>query len=104
MDLDTLIQNAKTSIEAIIQRPKMTEKLLSKPPFRFLHDIISAVTTATGFANGLYDENELASASLTEKNQKLAYLEKIFKMVGICKVTIIRVKTQFFSFYPRVPH
>lgn len=85
MDLDTLIAQAKEAVSQIIQKPKMTEKLLAKPPFRFLHDTISAISTATGFADGLYSENELDSAQISDKDAKIAYLQKIFNLVGICK-------------------
>ena len=66
-DLETLIESVKTSIGAIIHKPKMTDKLLSKPPFRFLHDTISAITVRTGFGEGLYSEAELDSAQINEK-------------------------------------
>jgi TRAF3-interacting protein 1 len=86
MDLDSIIEQAKNAVGAIIQRPKMTEKLLARPPFRFLHDTVTAISVATNFAEGLYSEAELDSAALTEKQQKLDYLDKIINMVGICKV------------------
>lgn len=86
MDLEALIEQVKTDMGAIIQKPKMTDKLLSRPPFRFIHDVVSAVTSATGFAEGLYSAEELDSGTLTDKQQKLDYLDKIFNMVGICKV------------------
>lgn len=87
-DLDSIVAEAKERISALISKPKMTEKLLQKPPFRFLHDTITAVTTATGFGDGLYSPDELDSTSeaMKEKNSKIAYLEKIFNLVGICKV------------------
>jgi TRAF3-interacting protein 1 len=89
MDLDSIIEQAKNAVSAIIQRPKMTEKLLARPPFRFLHDTVTAISVATNFAEGLYSESELDSAALTEKQQKLDYLEKIINMVGICKVNFL---------------
>jgi TRAF3-interacting protein 1 len=64
----------------------MTEKLLSKPPFRFLHDSISSITSTTGFGEGLYQGTELDSAAITDKQGKIDYLDKIFNLVGICKV------------------
>jgi TRAF3-interacting protein 1 len=86
-DLDALVAEAKARIGGVISKPKMTEKLLSKPPFRFLHDIVTAITSTTGFADGLYGPDELDSAAITEKNAKISYLEKIFNLVGICLVS-----------------
>ena len=87
MDLESLVNQSKDLISALISKPKMAEKLLSKPPFRFLHDIVSAITTATGFAEGLFQGQELDSGALTEKESKIAYLEKIINFVGVCRVS-----------------
>jgi hypothetical protein len=35
----------------------MTEKLLAKPPFKYIFDIITETTKKTGFANGKKDIN-----------------------------------------------
>ncbi len=59
----------------------MTEKLLSKPPFRYLHDIFTATMGATGFADGLYSEAELDSKSITEKDAKTEFLAKMIALV-----------------------
>lgn len=40
--------------EGLIERPKMTEKLLAKPPFKYIFDIITETTKKTGFGNGTY--------------------------------------------------
>ena len=88
-DLDSLINQAKALMGDLISKPKMNDKLLSKPPFRFLHDTISSVASTTGFGEGLYSDGELDSAAITDKNAKVAYLEKIFNLVGICKVRLL---------------
>ena len=85
-DIDGLIAQSKELLSSLIIKPKMTEKLLSKPPFRFLHDTISAVVNTTGFGEGLMEGDELDSAAITDKAAKMAYLEKMANFVGVCKV------------------
>ena len=53
-DLSELIPQTIETDGEIISKPKMSEKLLSKPPFRYLHDTISASTGATQCAEGVY--------------------------------------------------
>jgi len=77
-----VIQTQQTLGE-LIKRPKLTGALLQKPPFRFLHDIVSEVTKVTGFASGLYQEDELQSAKIKDKDAKTAYLGKIIKCVEL---------------------
>ncbi|TYZ63698.1 hypothetical protein PybrP1_011188 [[Pythium] brassicae (nom. inval.)] len=81
------VERTKEVIEKIIQRPKMAAKLLSKPPFRFIHDIVSEITRATGFADGLYGADELDSASIKEKQPKIDYLTKIIQCVS-CQLNV----------------
>lgn len=76
----------------LITKPKLTEKLLSKPPFRFLHDVIMEVIRSTGFASGLYTDLECDSANVTDKNQKMTFLEKIIKVVGVQLNTLVEAK------------
>ncbi len=39
----------------------MSEKLLTRPPFRYLFDIVQETIKATGFGVGLYSEEECNS-------------------------------------------
>ena len=66
--------------EQIFDKPKMTEKLLSKPPFRYLHDIFLATMGATGFGNGIFTEEEMDSKANHEKDAKLSILTKMITL------------------------
>lgn len=81
------VERTKDLIEKTIQKPKMAAKLLSKPPFRFIHDIVSEITRVTGFADGLYNAEELDSASIKEKGPKIDYLNKIILCVS-CQLNV----------------
>lgn len=51
-DLDvTVIKATQSSLGKYVKRPPLTEKLLKKPPFRFLHDIVTSVSLSTFFPN-----------------------------------------------------
>jgi TRAF3-interacting protein 1 len=95
-DLEPLMERVKELMGGLISKPKMSDKLLSKPPFRFLHDTISSVSSTTGFAEGLFSEGELDSAAITDKHAKTAYLDKIFNFVGVCKVCKTIERLQLF--------
>lgn len=73
----------------VITRPKLTEKLLAKPPFRFLHDVVMEVIRSSGFASNLYTEEETDSANVSDKTQKILFLEKIIKVVGLQLNTLV---------------
>ncbi len=61
----------------------MAQKLLEKPPFRYLHDIFTATMEATGFAQGLYEDAELDSKQVNERDQKIAFLSKMVALVEL---------------------
>ena len=98
-NLDAEIQQCDGTEEAtrallgpLITKPKLSDKLLGKPPFRFLFDIVMAVTEATGFAKGLFSGDELDSSLITEKEKKMAFLDKIITLVGQHMNTIVEAK------------
>ena len=66
--------------EQLFSKPKMTEKLLCKPPFRYLHDIFTATMAKTGFGEGLYQGEELNSKAYEDKDSKLQFLVKLVSL------------------------
>ncbi len=68
----------------MFDKPKMTEKLLSRPPFRYIHDIISATIEKTGWGNGLLVGEEGNSKAIEDKDQKIFILQKVLDLTQMC--------------------
>ncbi|XP_063984983.1 TRAF3-interacting protein 1 [Diachasmimorpha longicaudata] len=75
--LQDSIKKTQDLLGKYVKKPPLTEKLLKKPPFRFLHDVITAVIKETGFLKGLFTDEELISSNITDKDGKLGYLTKL---------------------------
>jgi TRAF3-interacting protein 1 len=54
-----IIKKTQEALGPIIKKPPLTEKHLSKPPFRYLHDMLMEINRSTGFFKGLYSGKEL---------------------------------------------
>lgn len=57
-------------------RPRLTSKLLKRPPFRYLRDIVVAVSRSTGFASELVQGD-----APTEVPARLIFLEDLMGLV-----------------------
>ncbi|XP_055322907.1 TRAF3-interacting protein 1-like [Sitodiplosis mosellana] len=80
---DAAIKRTQDSLGKIIKKPILTEKLLRKPPFKFLHDIIHAVIKTTSFLDGLYTDEELQSENMKDRDAKIAFLQKAIDAIKI---------------------
>uniref|UniRef100_H2YVY1 TRAF3-interacting protein 1 n=1 Tax=Ciona savignyi TaxID=51511 RepID=H2YVY1_CIOSA len=87
-----IIKKTKDSMGTIIKKPPLTDKLLNKPPFRFLHDIITEVIRTSGFLKGLFTNEEMESKNVTAKEDKLLFLQKVIDCVNIVSGDTLTVK------------
>ncbi|XP_076053916.1 TRAF3-interacting protein 1-like isoform X4 [Oratosquilla oratoria] len=71
-----VIRKTQDILGKYITKPPLTNKLLAKPPFRFLHDIVNSVITETGFLEGLYTDAELSASHVKDKDSKITFLQK----------------------------
>eukprot|EP00760_Papus_ankaliazontas_P028476 PhM_4_TR3737/c0_g1_i1/m.14960/K19680/TRAF3IP1, IFT54; TRAF3-interacting protein 1 len=80
------------SLGEVIKAPKLTEKLLQKPPVKFIHDIVTNCMKATGFPEGLFTAEELDPANLKDRDQKLGFIQKLINVAqcGTGKTTACR--------------
>ncbi|CAH2001611.1 unnamed protein product [Acanthoscelides obtectus] len=87
-----VIKKTQKLLGKYVKKPPLTEKLLRKPPFRFLHDVIKAVIKETHFLKGLFTENELKSENVTDKDAKIAFLNKLIEAVKTVTKTDLPVR------------
>ncbi|XP_072388125.1 uncharacterized protein IFT54 [Diabrotica undecimpunctata] len=76
-----IIQKTQKHLGKYVKKPPLTEKLLKKPPFRFLHDVITTTIKETGFLKGLYSDYELVSDNVKDKDAKVAFLNKLIDAI-----------------------
>jgi hypothetical protein len=63
----------------------MNYKLLSRPPFRYIQDIVIETIKATNFAKGLYKEEDIKDGHFYSKSveTKLDFLNKLIDIVEL---------------------
>ncbi|KAF1559149.1 TRAF3-interacting protein 1, partial [Eudyptula minor] len=78
---EAVVRRTQESLGRVIRKPPLTDWLLSKPPFRYLHDVITEVIRVTGFMKGLYTDFELKSDNVKDKDAKISFLQKAIDAV-----------------------
>lgn len=76
-----LVKQVQLSLSKYINKPQLTEKLLNKPPFKFLHDIVTNVIQSTGYLKGVFTDEEIISTNVTTKETKIKFLEKLITAI-----------------------
>ncbi|KAH9122760.1 hypothetical protein LEN26_010142 [Aphanomyces euteiches] len=76
----------------LLKTTQIPTKLFSRPPVRFIHDIITLVVTNTGFGQGVFTDKEKDYSQLAEKKDKSDYLTKVIQLVSSSFQGIVEVK------------
>ncbi|XP_072833486.2 TRAF3-interacting protein 1 isoform X3 [Pogona vitticeps] len=88
----SMVRRTQELLGRVIRKPPLTERLLSKPPFRYLHDVIGEVIRSTGFMRGLYTDEEMKSDNVKDKDAKISFLQKAIDVVIIVTGEPLAVK------------
>ncbi|XP_058055471.1 TRAF3-interacting protein 1 [Anopheles bellator] len=78
-----IVKKTQNSLGKFVKRPALTEKLLRKPPFRFLHDVVHAIIREHGLLEGLWTVDELNSDNIKDRDSKMAFLQKLIDVVKL---------------------
>ncbi|XP_008555610.1 TRAF3-interacting protein 1 [Microplitis demolitor] len=81
--LQEAVKKTQDLLGKYIKKPPLTDKLLKKPPFRFIHDIITSIIKETGFLKNLFTDDELISTNISDKEAKIEYLTKLIDAVKL---------------------
>ncbi|VDO27030.1 unnamed protein product [Onchocerca flexuosa] len=75
-------EKTKELFACLIDRPLLTDQLLQRPPFRFLHDIVKITIQNTGFLMNNFTNEEMDAATITDKTAKTSFLKKLIKALN----------------------
>ena len=84
--IDEEVQVTKEALKGIVPGPKppLSTKLLTRPPFRYLQDLINAVTQSTGFGHGLFEGLKAEGDSkTTTREYKIEYVNRLMDCIGL---------------------
>ncbi|EQC31848.1 hypothetical protein, variant 1 [Saprolegnia diclina VS20] len=76
----------------LLKSPQIPTKLFSRPPVRFLHDVITQVAVNTGYGKDVFFEKDRDYSQLTEKKDKVEYLLKVLQLVQTTFQGVLEVK------------
>ncbi|XP_050083122.1 TRAF3-interacting protein 1 [Anopheles aquasalis] len=87
-----VLKRTQSALGKFVKRPALTEKLLRKPPFRFLHDVVHAIVREHGLLEGLYTADELNSDNIKDRDSKMAFLQKLIDVVKLLTDRDLKVR------------
>lgn len=90
-DIDALVEATVAQLKGIIKNPKPDAKLLKRPPYRFLRDVVVEVAKQTQFLEGLFTPEEAANDKAS-KDEKINFLQKAIDATSFATGETLAVK------------
>ncbi|EEB17018.1 paramyosin, long form, putative [Pediculus humanus corporis] len=87
-----VIKATQDALGKFIKKPILTDKLLKKPPFRFLHDICTYAMKETGYLTSVINQPEDKFENIKDREGKIAFLQKVIAAVEASNGTKLTVK------------
>ncbi|XP_034484736.1 TRAF3-interacting protein 1 [Drosophila innubila] len=88
-----VIKATQQALGKFIKKPPLTEKLLKKPPFRYLMDVFNAFIKQTGCFEGLYSPEEQLFENISDRNDKARFLQKMIDVTKLTTKLDLKVRT-----------
>ena len=82
MSQPEIIEKTRSLLAQHVKTTPLTDKLLSRPPFKYLHDLIMEVCTVSGYAGDLFEDRERDASQVADKDSKIAFLSKLIDRVS----------------------
>ncbi|RHZ32957.1 hypothetical protein DYB26_009585 [Aphanomyces astaci] len=76
----------------LLKTAQVPTKLFSRPPVRFLHDVITLVVANTAYGQSLFTDKEKDYSQLTDKKDKSEYLVKVLHLVASSFQGVVEIK------------
>uniref|UniRef100_A0A915DC27 Uncharacterized protein n=1 Tax=Ditylenchus dipsaci TaxID=166011 RepID=A0A915DC27_9BILA len=77
------VATTRNLFSTLIQKPVLTDQLLQRPPFKFLHDIVTETVRCTGYPD-VFSADELdATKTSASRDSKLAFLQRLVDVLNI---------------------
>eukprot|EP00055_Hartaetosiga_balthica_P000827 m.137555 g.137555 ORF g.137555 m.137555 type:complete len:505 (-) comp11907_c0_seq1:45-1559(-) len=67
----------------LLKKPPVNEKLLKRPPFKYLHNMVTQLMHEYEFFKGLYTEEEMNPENVSSKESKVEFLTKAIDVTAI---------------------
>ncbi|KJH43385.1 hypothetical protein DICVIV_10591 [Dictyocaulus viviparus] len=75
-------EDTRKAFSALIDKPPLTDKLLARPPFKFILDIVQSIILKTGYLKEQFSSDDLNPSKFIDKTTKIAFLDSLVKILN----------------------